>query len=79
MLDPKSLGVVSKADSAAFLLGAAIGGALDAIFDVAPFAEPLMFAAICGTGVLGAKQAIDAAIAHRKRLARARLKKSDAK
>ncbi len=60
MLDPKKAGAISKGDTAAFLIGASVGGILDAVVNIAGFAEPMLFAGICGTGALGLKHAYDA-------------------
>ena len=59
-LDPQKVGLRTRADTGFFLIGTFIGGALDAIFDVAGFAEPLVFAGICGAGSLGVKALLDA-------------------
>jgi hypothetical protein len=42
-LDPKKAGAETKADIGVFLVGAALGGIIDAILNVAEFAEPLVF------------------------------------
>jgi hypothetical protein len=59
--DPKGYGAETKADVGVFLVGAAIGGGLDAVLNVAGFAEPFVFAGICGAGALGLKKLVDAA------------------
>ena len=59
-LDPQKVGLRTRADTGFFLVGTFLGGALDAIFDVAGFADPLVFAGICGAGALGVKALIDA-------------------
>jgi hypothetical protein len=48
--DPSKAGAETKADFGVFLVGTAVGGAVDAIFNLAGFAEPLVFAGICGAG-----------------------------
>ncbi len=58
--DPKDLGAKTAADVGVFLFGAFVGGGLDAVLNVAGFAEPLVFAGICGAGALGPKKIIDA-------------------
>ena len=63
--DPKDFGAETKTDIGVFLLGGALGGGLDAIFNVAPFAEPFVFAGICASGALGAKKLIDGWLASR--------------
>lgn len=55
-LDPKRAGAETKADIGIFLVGAAVGGGLDAVINVAKFAEPFVFAGLCGAGVLGVKK-----------------------
>lgn len=45
-LDPKDFGATSNGDIGVFLVGAAIGGGLDAVLNVAGFAEPFVFAGI---------------------------------
>ena len=65
-LDPSKAGAETKADVGIFLVGASIGGAVDAIFNFAGFAEPLVFAGICGAGVLGVKKLIDARLHDKK-------------
>ena len=59
-LDLKKIGLQTRADAGVFLIGTFAGGAVDAIFDLAAFSEPLVFGAICGTGALGVKSLIDA-------------------
>jgi hypothetical protein len=61
MIDPGKYGIATSGDWAAFLIGASAGGAVDAILNVAGFAEPLVFAGICGAGALGLKRWFDAA------------------
>jgi hypothetical protein len=56
---PKDYGAETKADIGVFLVGAAIGGGLDAVLNVAGFAEPFVFAGICGGGALGLKKLYD--------------------
>jgi len=43
-----------------FLLGAGLGGGVDAVTNAAAFSEPLVFAGICGAGALGLKKLFDA-------------------
>jgi hypothetical protein len=57
---PKDYGAETKADVGVFLVGASIGGGLDAVLNVAGFAEPFIFAGICGAGALGLKKILDA-------------------
>lgn len=59
ILDPRALGAESKIDIGVFFLGMGVGGILDAVFDLAKFAEPLTFAAICGPALFGAKKLIE--------------------
>ncbi len=59
-LDLQKVGLRTRADTGIFLVGSFIGGALDAIFNVAGFAEPIVFAGICGAGALGIKALLDA-------------------
>ena len=54
--NPKNYGAKTTADVGVFLVGAAIGGGLDAVLNVAGFAEPFVFAGICGGGALGLKK-----------------------
>lgn len=58
--DIQKFGLRTRADTAVFLLGTFVGGALDAIFNTAEFADPLVFAGLCGAGALGLKALIDA-------------------
>lgn len=62
---PKDYGAETKADIGVFLVGAAVGGGLDAVLNVAGFAEPFVFAGLCGSGALGVKKLIDAALSGR--------------
>lgn len=55
-LNPEDYGAKSNADIGSFLVGASAGGILDAVFNLAGFAEPLVFAVICGGGALGLKK-----------------------
>ena len=55
-LNPEKAGARTRTDVGIFLVGASIGGAADAVANVAGFAEPLVFAGICGAGALGLKQ-----------------------
>lgn len=58
MVDPTKYGAETSSDVAAFLIGAFAGGVVDAFVNVAGFAEPLVFASICGAGLLGTKKVI---------------------
>lgn len=58
-LDPEDFGAKSNADIGVFLVGASIGGGLDAVLNVAGFAEPFVFAGICGGGALGLKKLVE--------------------
>lgn len=53
-------------DVGVFLTGAAVGGILDAVLNVAGFAEPLVLAGLAGAGALGLKKMADGAIGTRK-------------
>lgn len=59
IFDPRSLGADSKIDIGLVFLGSGVGGILDAIFNVAEFAEPLAFATMCGPALLGAKKIVE--------------------
>jgi hypothetical protein len=59
IFDPRALGAESKIDIGIFFLGAGLGGILDAVLNVAEFAEPLAFATMCGPAVFGAKKLIE--------------------
>ena len=59
IFDPAALGAESKIDVGLLFLGAGIGGILDATLNVAEFAQPLTFAALCGPTVLGVKKIVD--------------------
>jgi hypothetical protein len=59
IFDPRALGAESKIDIGLVFLGAGVGGILDAIFDVAQFAEPLAFATMCGPALFGAKKLVE--------------------
>jgi hypothetical protein len=56
--DPKKYGAVTKSDTSAFLIGAAIGGIADAALNVLGFVEPFMAASLAGTGMLGLKRTL---------------------
>ena len=56
MIDPSKYGAETSSDIAAFLLGAFVGGTLDAMVNIAGFAEPLVFAPLCGAGTMGLKK-----------------------
>lgn len=56
--NPKDYGATTRADVGVFLVGAGIGGVVDAVINWAGFAEPFVFAGICGAGALGAKQLV---------------------
>lgn len=56
---PKDYGAETKTDVGVFLVGAAIGGGLDAVLNVAGFVEPFVFAGICGGGALGFKKLVE--------------------
>ena len=64
-LDPKSLGAESRLDIGILFLAAGIGGLLDAIWNVATFAEPIAFATICGPAALGLKKFIEGLLEQR--------------
>jgi hypothetical protein len=49
-LDPRKAGAKNRTDVGAFLIGASIGGIADAVLNVAGFAEPFVFAGLCGAG-----------------------------
>jgi len=59
IFDFRALGAESKIDIGIFFLAAGLGGILDAIFNVAEFAEPFAFATLCGPAALGAKKIFD--------------------
>jgi hypothetical protein len=56
--DPKKFGAVTSSDTAAFLIGAGIGGIADAAVNAFGFVEPFMAASLCGTVALGIKKAL---------------------
>jgi hypothetical protein len=58
MLDPKALGATSSLDVGIFLLAGGVGGIVDAITNVAGFADPVPFGGLCGAGALGLKNII---------------------
>jgi hypothetical protein len=62
VLDPKKAGVETKLDYGVFLTGAGLGGLVDAVINLASFAEPLVFAGLSGTAVLGLKKMAEAAL-----------------
>jgi hypothetical protein len=49
-------GAKTQADVGVFLVGAAVGGTLDAVINLAGFAEPFVFAGLTGAGALGLKK-----------------------
>jgi hypothetical protein len=59
IFDPRALGAESKIDIGIFFAAAGAGGILDAIWNVAAFAEPFTFAAICGPAAFGAKKLVE--------------------
>ena len=52
----RSAGADSTADVGIFLIVAATGGILDAVLNLAEFAEPFVFASLTGAGALGLKK-----------------------
>ncbi len=52
----REAGAETPVDVGIFLVGAATGGILDAVLNVAGFAEPFVFASLTGAGVLGLKK-----------------------
>ena len=60
MLDPKALGAKTSLDFGVFLLAGGIGGILDAILNIADFADPIVFGGMCGAGALGLKNVLSA-------------------
>ena len=58
MLDKDKYGIESGGDIAAFLLGFALGASLDAVTNVAGFAEPFTFGGAIGAGTLAIKKVI---------------------
>jgi hypothetical protein len=52
---PRDFGAKTRVDVGIFLVGAAVGGGLDAVLNVAGFVEPFVFAGLCGAGALGLK------------------------
>ena len=66
MIDPKKYGAETSSDVATFLVGAFVGGTLDALFNVVGFAEPIVFAPLCGAGAMGVKKFIFDVPRHRR-------------
>ncbi len=52
----REAGAETPVDVGVFLVGAATGGILDAVVNVAGFAEPFVFASLTGAGALGLKK-----------------------
>ena len=55
-LDPELYAPKSSKDIGVTLLGLGGGGLLDAIFNIAPYAEPFVVAPLCGVLCLGLKR-----------------------
>ena len=55
-LDPRKQGAETPADVGVFLLGASLGGLVDAFANVFGFAEPLVVAGLGGAGALSLKK-----------------------
>jgi len=53
---PKDAGAVTSGDYGVFLVGAAIGGIVDATLNSFGFAEPMVVAGLTGTAALGIKR-----------------------
>lgn len=54
----KAAGAESAADIGVFLLGASVGGLVDAGLNVFGFAEPMVVAPLAGAGALGLKKLV---------------------